>query len=459
MRIAVWGSGYYYKKFKKYIRMEDVAYIIDNDEKKVGSFIDEKEIKSPQFLNTENLECILILVKNYEEIIKQLSELGISKRMILTYENLSLLTNKIPCVTIGNYVQYLSEWVECVEENIIFICTHCIARSGVPIVLMNMANLLLQMGYKVLLGTLEDGSLEEEIKKYRIPYIKDIEIFFYDKYFTDFIKNTCEFVFLGTIALADYGRKIAAMGCKIKWWLHESESIYYKNYPLPKDDNIIFYGGGERVISEFKKYYTMQIRHLLYYLPEKEQEFYLSVEEKITFICIGEICKRKAQDILISALQIMNKSLRHRIKVIFAGSKGDLYIDWKNICKVVPEIIYENELNQIQIEELYKKADYLICPSRDDPMPLVVTQAFQHGIPCIISDEVGQSQYIKSGGKNEIFRNEDKEQLKQILEYLAISGKRTEPCYYSRKIYEDYFSEKVMRKTLRKIIDESNDEK
>ena len=73
MRIAVWGSGYYYKKFKKYIRMEDVAYIIDNDEKKVGSFIDEKEIKSPQFLNTENLECILILVKNYEEIIKQLS--------------------------------------------------------------------------------------------------------------------------------------------------------------------------------------------------------------------------------------------------------------------------------------------------------------------------------------------------------------------------------------------------
>ncbi|HHU72703.1 MAG TPA: class I SAM-dependent methyltransferase, partial [Clostridiales bacterium] len=62
-------------------------FFVDNDEKKWGSIINGKNICSPRVL-TEKVYNIIIASAYYEEIEKQLYEMGIKEENIIVKENL-----------------------------------------------------------------------------------------------------------------------------------------------------------------------------------------------------------------------------------------------------------------------------------------------------------------------------------------------------------------------------------
>ena len=110
-------------------------------------------------------------------------------------------------------------------------------------------------------------------------------------------------------------------------------------------------------------------------------------------------------------------------------------------------------MNQEQLDRFYQHIDVLLCPSRDDPMPIVVTQAMMHAKPCIISENVGQSEYIKQGENGFTFRNEKTDELAECMVWtlehrpeLRVIGERT------REIYETEFSKDSMRAAMQDII-------
>ena len=116
-------------------------------------------------------------------------------------------------------------------------------------------------------------------------------------------------------------------------------------------------------------------------------------------------------------------------------------------------------LDSVSREELfdfYQEVDCLIAPSRDDPMPVVATEAMMFGKPCICSSSVGTASYIENGKNGYIFESENIEDLSKILYSIAVKGKEELRVVgkQSRKIYDTVFSYEIFKKNAMEVISE-----
>ncbi|MCI8795440.1 MAG: glycosyltransferase family 4 protein [Dorea sp.] len=76
-RIVVWGTGNFYAEYRNLLD-ERVVYFVDNDAKKWGTLIDQKEVFSPEKLRGEDKDETLVIICNhfFEEISAQIKQYG-----------------------------------------------------------------------------------------------------------------------------------------------------------------------------------------------------------------------------------------------------------------------------------------------------------------------------------------------------------------------------------------------
>ncbi len=456
MKLVIFGTGNYYKQYKKYFSKDEILYLVDNDEQKQGTMLDGKIIYEKHQINYSLCDYIIILIKQYKEIRQQLLNMEIPLEKIKSYKDIIDLTQQqIPVISHSKELT-LHQWITEHKKNKIIIFSHDFSRSGVPVALMNLALLLKKMNYDVLLGALGNGKLQEELEEHDVDYIADLELIYRDDKFLERMKEF-NLAIIGSLVLAELGKTIVNVKIPIMWWLHESNMDYYKKYRLPdEEDQIYYFAVSNRVKRVFNIFYPMKkIDELLYYLPSINENTELKkINKKILFAVIGKINKIKAQDILIQAIELVPENQREKMQVVFVGSDEEKSkLNWEKIQKRIPQISMIGELTQKEIEELYNKIDILVCPSRDDPMPIVVSQAMQYGVPCIISDQVGQSEFIKYRSGIMVFPNEDiNELLKLIIWCIENPQKLIEEGENALKIYEMYFTEQYMRRKLNGIL-------
>lgn len=457
MSYIVFGTGNYCLKYLPYIDSDKILCFVDNNETKIGGEIKGKTICSVQRILKADYEYIIVLVRNYVAIVEQLLHLNVSLNKIIPYNKLYDIVPIQQRLIAKNNECSVSQWVEKRKGKKVFICSHNFTRSGVPVALMNLALLLKKMDYQVLLAAVGNGTLEEEFRENNIDFISDIEGLYSSERFMEQLKGF-DIIILGTLTIAEVGKSLSKLDIPILWWIHESDEKYYKNIVLPKNrGNIHYYGVGKRVLEKFHQVFPSEfIRELLYFLPDTQipsREF----PELRIFATIGEVCNRKAQDILISAIKELPGDVRRKCVFYFIGvSKNENRKMIENACQEFEQIRYVYEMNQKDMAEFYKKINVLVCPSRDDPMPIVVTQALQNGIPCIVSSQVGQCEYIKAIGGGTVFPSEDIIALKQqITKYALCTTEDLEKCSKSAElIFDSYFLEELMRKNVEKVLSE-----
>ena len=56
---------------------------------------------------------------------------------------------------------------------------------------------------------------------------------------------------------------------------------------------------------------------------------------------------------------------------------------------------FKGEMHFENKYKLYKNTDVLLCTSRDDPMPVVVSEAMSLEIPTLVTSQVEQYSYIE----------------------------------------------------------------
>lgn len=452
MKFIVFGTGIYYQNLKKYINIEDIVCFADNAPDKQGSFMDGKQILAPKEVDFTQCDYVLVLIMRNTTVMEQLNSLGVEKSRIKSYYDLGefLDIDVEVCTNSGNTA--LSEWTADGSRQNVLIVSHELTRNGVAVVLMHVAILLKKMGYHVLMTSLIGGGLEEELADYGIDYIPNINICYRSKNFQIAVSKM-EFVLLGTIGLSDVARSMQPVGAPIMWWMHESNDKNFMDFPLPDGKNIHYFAGGQRVVDCFNRYYpNRKIEKLLYFLPP-EPKYEKQESKELVVAVIGAINFRKAQDIFVKAIEMIPENRKKNVRFDLIGTVVEPCIDLDSVLQKEPRIFYLGEMKQEELKQYFCSIDLLVCPSRDDPMPVVVTQAMQHGVPCVVSDQVGQMEYIKNGENGYIFHSENSEELSRILEHciscpedLHVIGEK------SRQIYEDYFSEKAMKDNLSDII-------
>lgn len=455
MKLYVFGTGCYYDRFVKYICPHDIIALLDNDIQKHNLWKNGKKIIAPEKANFEMCDFVVVLAYDYKHIYEQLIDLKVQKKKILHYRDIGKKLNLNIKIEFAGKSFLPSEILK--QEKNVFICVHEFTRTGVPVAAMNTAQLLKNMGFGVIVGALVDGRLSCELSDKQLPYIQNLEIFSADQW-RSFIKEF-DFVLLGTVCVSEFGNAIAHMGIPIVWWIHESEEELFMRYPLPGNlQNIYYFAGGERVYRAFSKFYPDEkIRELLYFLPNSQnRKKNVTKKSKFVIAMVASFGWRKAQDIFINAVEAIPVSLRENVEFVIAGNmrESQYDIDWEQKEKEIPQLTLSGELSQSELENFFEKIDVLVCPSRDDPMPIVVTQAMQNGILSIVSTQVGQAKYIHNMENGIIVEAENVGELADAMTY-CINNK--DVAYQmgkaSEKIFEDYFSEGKMRKNLYKIME------
>lgn len=454
MKVVIFGTGRYYNEAKSYIPTNDIVCFADNSEKKINKYIDDKIIKKPSDIDYDKCDYVIVMTASKDEVTEQLLSLGVANNKIKYFYDLADLYNFEPEIYKGGKCESTYNWLNETSGRRVMLICHELDRNGVSIALMNVALILKKMGYRVIIAGLLDGSLEMELTEKKIDYMTEIFSCYAGKFFYNFIEKM-DFIIAGTIGIADIMVKIADTKTPKIWWMHESNDKDFKQFPIIVQSNVYYYGGGTRVLCYFHKYHPdVKMKKWLYCLsddivPTKR------LSNKVRISVIGIINQRKGQDILIKALDELPEELTNKITVDIVGEIRENIINIDEVKKSRPYINYLGLMTQEELKKYFSTVDILICPSRDDPMPVVVTQAMQNSIACIVSDQVGQSEYISDGVNGFVFRSEDYNDLANKIEYclhhqsdIRAIGKK------SKKIFDDFFSEKVMAENLSNIIAE-----
>ena len=174
------------------------------------------------------------------------------------------------------------------------------------------------------------------------------------------------------------------------------------------------------------------------------------MEYKTRFITIGYIEQRKAQDLLVDAIDMLQEEISGNAEFLIIGQNISLLAQ-----KLAERIGADEKIKMLgpvsrgEVHRLLEQSDVLICPSREDPMPTVCAEAMMHGVPCLVSDATGTAHYIHDGYDGLVFESENASDLKDKINWcvhhrgeLKIMGKR------AYEIYESIFSIRAFEQNL-----------
>lgn len=340
----------------------------------------------------------------------------------------------------------------------ILIAPHQIDFSGVPILSRMMAGIFAKEGNVAIISPV-DGPLRASCVKDGIPVYIDSNFFIDEDRMRFYRQNGFVFcMFTTIIVVSSFLRAKEIIPSAI--WINENVDADY----LPKEvRERIKYSPAvfamSKITASLVKTYVDRVRFLPYPIRDMGTGTKTSVPQKFRFGIFGVYDKRKGQDIAIRAFNSLPDEFKRKAELLLIGAPmtEDYYEELKAAVgeetgiKFVPAQQDMMLYHRIYDEDI----DVQICPSRTDPMPLVVFDGMMHGCPVILSDKVGQMEFIKDGESGFVFASEDDGALSQcMMKIMSMPDRFPEMSRRSRQIFLDNCSLQKAEKTICEIIRE-----
>lgn len=309
------------------------------------------------------------------------------------------------------------------------------SSGGAPVVLFKLLENLELQNYNVVILFKNGGELVTECKKkgyaaYIYQYISTLYIKIIGPTTDSSIVNT---VVCGNVI--EYLQEVNSH-MRIVWWIHEGKDVFEmmtSKLPRHLSGNTKVACVSQRSKDIFKEYYPKIDPIILHYgLKDyfNEKKFFTSEQKVFSISIIGMLSDRKNQLQIIDALKLLPKNILENLNInVVAATWNEKYkknfmneAAKYNQIKLIPGLSHEKLL------ALYGNTDLLICCSKDDPLPVVVSEAMMMECPCLVSSGCGQYEYIENGINGykydvnntyemaskivEIFNNKDIEKIK-----------------------------------------------
>ena len=130
------------------------------------------------------------------------------------------------------------------------------------------------------------------------------------------------------------------------------------------------------------------------------------------------------------------------------ASRLQQYADRYQEIKLLGALPHEEVLKQ------YQSIDVLACPSLDDPLPVVATEAMMSGRPCLVSDRTGTASFLHAGADGWIFHCEDQEDLQaNLLEIVQTRESLPKIGEKARQCYKRHFSLEVFQRAVSSCVE------
>lgn len=346
----------------------------------------------------------------------------------------------------------------------ILLISHDFSMTGAPIALHYAAKTLKKMGNFVTVLSPWDGGMRQELCSDGIPVMIDSTIYGSD-FWMKYAKNF-DLIIVNT--LIQYSLIIRLNGCAIPvwWWIHEAADYYKKVGKLPAvlEGNIHIVCGGayaKRVLQKNTSWTSIQ--ELLYCVPDyaglpiESGQINISLpKDKKIFLSIGTIEKRKGQDLLVQAIEQLQEEDLKRAFFVFVGRSADEQI-YKRILalyqKYSENICMIEELEREKLRILYNLCDCIICSSRDDPMPVFMTEGMMLSKILICSENTGTAALLTDGENGFLYHDDNWMELADKLSTVINAGAKVNQMgERARSVYENNFTASVFEKNVKKLV-------
>ena len=341
----------------------------------------------------------------------------------------------------------------------VLIVSHELDITGAPIALEYMAISLMKQGYFPILISPNDGKLRQSLLDKKIPVVV-----YHNVYYDDFIKHSCSIfdaIIINTIVGAPLITMLNGGKTPVLWWIHEARASYHEGI-LSKMPNVLepnihvacVGSYAQKVLQDFRPQYITE--QLLYYIPDcvsQEGDEYSGIsirDDLFVFITVGVLEERKGYDVLVESIRLLSDEQRRKCLFIVVGRKynRDIYKSILALQNDYPDnFLYINEIPRDQLLKLYKKANCLICSSKDDPMPIVVTEAMAMGKTVICSENTGSAKIISDNNSGIIYKNNSPDELKKAILRVINDDVHTFSDN-ARNVFISHFSPEVFDKEI-----------
>ena len=168
--------------------------------------------------------------------------------------------------------------------------------------------------------------------------------------------------------------------------------------------------------------------------------------DHILILFSGKLSPRKGPELILRAARALPEDIRPRLAVAYLGD-GELRaaLEREGQSAALASVRFLGFQNQRQLSPYYHAADLLVLPSLySEPWGLVVNEALQHGLPCVVSDAVGCGpDLIEDGVTGAVFeRGSSRSLASAMLRSFALIG-RADARARCREQVEAYGVEKA----------------
>lgn len=457
MKFLLFGTGEYYQRFKKWLAREEVVALLDNSLQKQHTLLDGIEVLSPKEGVRREFDAIIIMSFHIRAMKRQLMELGVAEERIYHFYDLRRLIDVQENRQSLQYYGISAHRIQETAAKSIALLSTDLALGGTAIALFQLADVLKKQGHSLVFVSMLDGPLRERLEACEIPVVVDSNLQLATmretQWLADFRLVLCNAINY-YIFLSERNEKTPVV-----WWLHDS-SFFYDGVDREvirkiSQENLTVFSVGpvpEKAIHEM--YPELPVKELLYGVADTAKE---AVHEKgkLCFVTIGHIEERKGQDILVQALGLLEQEEREKAVFYMVGQDTSLLAGRvKEETASMPEVVITGPVGREEIDAILSRADVLICPSREDPMPTVAAEAMMHGVPCILSNATGTSAYIREEQNGMVFSCGNAKELADKIRWcMAHEDCLAKMGRLARKIYEEKFSMEVFEERVRQIME------
>ncbi|WP_263784992.1 glycosyltransferase family 4 protein [Salinibacter grassmerensis] len=172
---------------------------------------------------------------------------------------------------------------------------------------------------------------------------------------------------------------------------------------------------------------------------------------QFVLLYVGKISERKGVDLIIKAAGGLSDQERQEWTILFVG-EGEMEDDLRREAQERRvDTHFAGFQKQSRLSRFYHAADAFVLPSRrGETWGLVVNEALHHGVPAIVSDQVGCApDLIDEGTTGEVFRSGDVGELREAMVKVKSQHERGQEM---RKKIRSYVGNYSIEESARGVV-------
>ena len=455
MRIIIFGTGKIYAKYREKLSEMNIVAFLDNDADKQGTYLDNRPIDLPENIVRYDYDYIFITSVHYKEMRKQLESQGVDSEFIIDAGHKGYW-EKIRKIKKYDLME------NSVADKKILLVTHDFSLTGAPLMLYYAAKILKEKGYGVTVYSKSDGPLKHDYLSngISVSVFSDYNFSDYEirQYFLGY-----HMILANTVVLLELVGKIQKAETPVMWWLHEEHNVYeeYQIKELPGYPKLSVYCVSRRAVASYEKYSgNGNAKQLVYGIPQeifRKQESCKRYGRKMIYAIIGCVSERKGHDIFIASIEKNWDKWKDNAEFWVIGIITE---SQRKEMEAIGKVRVFGSMDHGDLIKIYSEIDVVVCPSRNDPMPVVLAEAMMNKKICIASDMTGTAEKIIPYENGLICRAGDVGSLSEQIDWTLEHKEQLESM--GKKAYEVYrqnFSQEQFQRNLFQIVDSLTDVK